>query len=652
MAKHNDNGRPDRTSRTLWRALNETPLRDLFRGRVTGSLHARQHAEASGLPQQLAELVHRVMRRTKLRRRERRAVTDELTARFAAELASGDTPGQIIERFGSVRPAARQIRKRKVLQRHRLDRAFGLLQFALLILIVVGFPLLYFRYHSGEVVIAHDYVAMLNATALATPEQDRAWPHIRDAAIDLRRTFPSEIQVDPALADDPQSERWIEIATALEASADALARIREAASMPRLGYVVTHCYHPEDIALFGERDENASIDDWDPHTSSAIIGLEMPQFSTLHRLSWVLAADARRAALENDGATALGNIRACIRLAAMLEEAPVITNQFAAMSIRAGVFGLVRDLLDQSPDVFSDAQLAGLASECRRLDDATLRATYEVERWTMLDVIQRSYTDDGSGGGHYVIPEFDYISGQGLRYTKWQGSFTAYIWSAVSPGRRAVERVINRAFDEAEADADTPLWERDVYLMDNPREALGLGWRWRVSYAGLMFEWIMPATSRSAVASEKAILQCDATLTVIAIEQFRRETGRWPIALGELVPEHLPSLPIDRFDGQPLRYLDRSPEKPLLYSVGANRADDGGLVGVDEDRFPSNQRAQRWVEPSLVRSILDGTYEDDRDELERRRNPIENLLPPEADFILWPPLPEILIEPPAGIHDP
>ncbi len=651
MMKLDDKRQSKWKLRSVWRALYETPLRDLLRGRVTGSLHAQRQLQEMGLPPELAELASRVVRRTRLRRRERRDVVHELIARFSADLASGASPGQIIERFGNVRKAARDIRRRKIRQRHWFDRAWGVLQWAPLILIVTGLPLLYFRYHSGEVVIAHDYVAMLNATASATPEQDRAWPLIRDAAIDLRETMPSDLRIDPSHADDPESQRWLDDVAALEASAATLARIRDAASMPRLGYVVTHDYDPEDIPLFGARKEYGSYDGWDSSIANALIGLETPYLSSFRYLSRVLSADAHRAAHENDGAAILGNIRACIRLAAMQEEVPTLLNQLTALSARMGVCGLIRELMSRSPDAFSDAQLAELMSEVQRLDDATLRLSLEAERWSMLDTVQRCYTDDGSGGGHFVIPQFVYFPGEGLRYTKWQGSITGYLWSAASPGRRAAERVINSAMDHVEADADTPLWERDEPPMDDPLEAMGLGWRWRLSFVGMSIETLMPATSRPAITSEQAILRRDATLAVIAIEQFRRNARRWPSDIEELVPEYLPSLPIDRFDGQPLRYLDRSPEKPLLYSVGANLLDDGGLVGSDKDGFPTNMFAERWVSPALVRSILDGTYVDERDDLDRRRNPIENLLPPDADFILWPPLPEKPIEPPAGIHD-
>lgn len=66
--------------------------------------------------------------------------------------------------------------------------------------------------------------------------------------------------------------------------------------------------------------------------------------------------------------------------------------------------------------------------------------------------------------------------------------------------------------------------------------------------------------------------------TSIAIEQFRRANGSLPLTLAELVPEFLPAVPIDSMDGNPLRYVVND-DGYMLYSVGRNGVDDGGVIG-------------------------------------------------------------------------
>ena len=57
---------------------------------------------------------------------------------------------------------------------------------------------------------------------------------------------------------------------------------------------------------------------------------------------------------------------------------------------------------------------------------------------------------------------------------------------------------------------------------------------------------------------------------------YRGKEGRYPDQLAQLVPAYLPQLPDDPFDGQPLR-ARRSGDGLILYSVGPNLVDDGGV---------------------------------------------------------------------------
>jgi hypothetical protein len=84
--------------------------------------------------------------------------------------------------------------------------------------------------------------------------------------------------------------------------------------------------------------------------------------------------------------------------------------------------------------------------------------------------------------------------------------------------------------------------------------------------------------------SEKA----DATLTqrvtrlMLLLRAWKAEHGRLPESLDALVPAQVDAVPLDPFDGRPIRY-DR--EKRILYSVGEDGADTGGL---------SDEEQQTW----------------------------------------------------------
>jgi hypothetical protein len=87
----------------------------------------------------------------------------------------------------------------------------------------------------------------------------------------------------------------------------------------------------------------------------------------------------------------------------------------------------------------------------------------------------------------------------------------------------------------------------------------------------------------------------------IALERYRLAHGEYPEVLAALTPQFLSEIPHDVTNGQPLKYRREANGQFVLYSVGWNETDDGGVVvlnksselGVDLDqgdwvwRYPS-----------------------------------------------------------------
>lgn len=68
------------------------------------------------------------------------------------------------------------------------------------------------------------------------------------------------------------------------------------------------------------------------------------------------------------------------------------------------------------------------------------------------------------------------------------------------------------------------------------------------------------------------------TQVVLAILQFEQAEERLPGTLDELVPAYLAAVPLDPFDDKPLRYAKKPANGWIVYSVGPNQKDEGGLV--------------------------------------------------------------------------
>jgi hypothetical protein len=89
----------------------------------------------------------------------------------------------------------------------------------------------------------------------------------------------------------------------------------------------------------------------------------------------------------------------------------------------------------------------------------------------------------------------------------------------------------------------------------------------------------------------KKFALCQATLdladTAMALERYRLAKGNYPETLDVLAPEFIAQVPTDVVGGKALKYRREADGQFVLYSVGWNETDDGGVVVYRE--FGSNR---------------------------------------------------------------
>jgi hypothetical protein len=71
-------------------------------------------------------------------------------------------------------------------------------------------------------------------------------------------------------------------------------------------------------------------------------------------------------------------------------------------------------------------------------------------------------------------------------------------------------------------------------------------------------------------------------IAALAVERYRRQHGRWPDGLQQLVPEFLAAVPLDPQDGEPLGF-QRLTDRVVIYSRLAVRSGEYGDVAYDPD---------------------------------------------------------------------
>lgn len=83
-----------------------------------------------------------------------------------------------------------------------------------------------------------------------------------------------------------------------------------------------------------------------------------------------------------------------------------------------------------------------------------------------------------------------------------------------------------------------------------------------------------------------------------ALERFRSARGSYPATLAELMPQFAKEIPRDIIGGEALRYRRIDENNYLLYSIGWNEKDEGGLVALTLGGTPSPDLAKGdWVWP-------------------------------------------------------
>jgi len=629
-----------------------TPVTDLARGRITGRRLARAAIAASPLPPSLQNFVDDVVSRTRLWRSERRTVARELAAHFEDGLRAGRTSDQLIESFGDPAQAALLIRRAKKRLRplpwqalHRAKQG---------ILLLIGFIVFFYvvaaaRFFLSSPTVSHDYLADLNAPLRAIAESDRAWPIYREALLAME-LLPQQQSAADALR--PGDEGWDGVLAWLERNEAFIARVREASMMPALGYIPSTAHHPEDMPLWNRTVAEAgtarsAVDQpqepvRDNLLADSMMAVLLPHLAHFRRVSGILVTDAFRAAEEGDGEIMAADLRAAFAMSEQLREVPYLINELVAIAILWRSFDALGELLTDRPELFSDEDLVALAHQLATMGgDGSFRLQFHGERLYFHDLVQRTYTDGGLGGGH-VTPE-------GIRalsmFTQRGGeidSFTDYgdagmiavgpFYSVLAASRDDILARWERLMDLTEAEAALPLWQRGASRVQEELERIAGSPIDSIRYR--MLTSLIPAVSHVNTSAELTTQARDGLLVAIALRLHERRHGRFPASLAELWPGLLPEIPRDRFDGAALRYFVRD-GVAVIYSVGTDRDDDGGvLIPYPESEGQRwsllDQQSRMWLSSKDLErrsAIAPGPSRDIRE--------IMNGAVPDADWVLW-----------------
>ena len=570
----------------VFRRINKTPLRDLLRGRITAGLDWEANLHSAGLPPAASELIGRVVKRTRLFRAEKVAVASELIAHFLDGLAAGSTAAELVERFGDERIAARLIRRAKRRGRSLVWHAWSV-GFRITAVVAVVYAILFFRLWLGRPTVAVNYLTQLNEPILQLPQNDRAWPLWRQAIIasadgmkDNKLDFSQDI-TSTSLAPDQESPPWSQTVKWLDDHASAVELARAAGRKAAMGFILGPGGSADDPQIFFHTRPYKQ-------QGEPLINMLLPHLMYLRYMANVLSLDAQRAAEKGNGAIVESDLMSMLGLAGQLRTSDgTVISQLVSLAIRQQMWMRLQFIFNE-PSALKDDQLIRLAHSLSIPTVAADLVTFNGERVFIADVMQRLYTDDGHGDGHLVLHNsLAPLLIDQLGETTWRMFMLASTVPTLTASRAQVMTAYNRFMDQQEANLHLPIREIDVHEIDSQIQKWKQSPVDRIRYAILI--QLMPSFLQAQTACERYLGERDGAMVGIALELYHRRHGKYPLTLSELVPGLLPQIPADRITGDPVKYrlIDG---KPVVYSVGADRIDDGGVPshrGSSDTRSPA-----------------------------------------------------------------
>jgi hypothetical protein len=318
----------------------------------------------------------------------------------------------------------------------------------------------------------------------------------------------------------------------MERAADAIQEARKLIDQPRGRYPITY--------------------------SQDYIGTMLPGIQDCREVARLLQYDALFRAQSGDLGGAIVSCRAIINDARSIGDEPSLICQLVRMAIRAIAVGQAERTLGVGEPPADELAALQKAME-EEAEEPLLQVAVRGERGGMDRLMQQL-----QNGGLSVTYMKSMMRGSPTQQSRrWVGEEAVlYLPGAVVNNRAALLDHMNKLVEISKLPPDEqaePLEKLQRSLSKEP----------------LLVRELLPATEKVAEAERRtrALLRCAAA--GLAAERYRREHGQWPDRLDDLKGEYLRAVPLDPYDGKPLRYRTDG-EGVVIYAIWKDRQDNGG----------------------------------------------------------------------------
>jgi hypothetical protein len=296
------------------------------------------------------------------------------------------------------------------------------------------------------------------------------------------------------------------------------------------------------------------------------LGFDMliPEVRNFRRGATLLAYDALAAAAAGNSRRAMQDVAAIFGIARQLDE-PLLLCLLMSVGIEETGFSVLQDVLDLAPPTKEDLELISL---------------HPSERYRTL--LQRAIMMEEAVGltsfgmlALEPLPHFfllieggrkeDYV----LAGILGSSFYRVFMLSDDLKGFRHLMEETRRECQRPHAEAMLAV------------EAVDRQWRRkRGILAGLMTPALIKCFTRVSEAEAMHRL----SRLGLAATAYRLKHGKLPTTPDALIPDFIPRLPVDPFDGKPMRMKTDGPDL-VFYSIGPDQKDDGGKKAETRNHY-------------------------------------------------------------------
>jgi len=326
--------------------------------------------------------------------------------------------------------------------------------------------------------------------------------------------------------------------------------------------------------------------------TTEMMSVLLPHLSEFRKLTQSLCWLAHLRADQGRHQDAFSNIKSCYRLGQHIKgDNTFLIEQLVGMAIEALAAQRLRDILSEYE--IDSTVLTELQKDLEQIitgEDFTV--SFEAEKLSMYDVIQRCFTEDRLGGGHLCLQEFKQIVPL-IGFGGFEDIIEGRDWTTplhilfTHPNKQETREMVDRYYAFGNKMAHKTPAQIHSEDIDFEEEFL------EMAEGNILLEIFFPAFGRIIELGHRNKTDTEALVTIIALLRYKNDKGLYPENLQELIlitTGYSKKVPMDLYSDKPLVYK-KTDDSFILYSIGENFKDDGGQIFRD-----SKGKARTWAD--------------------------------------------------------